>query len=104
MEIRLPESCSCSDHSRVAARVRFAALQHHNLVAPEQGDTGGHRLEVIEEDHALDAEMCADLRRADVPQNVRQARPLIDDWSGDADGGGFNDERLADVAGERVEN
>src|SRR4030095_2505456 len=91
------------DH-RVAARFRLTALQDHNFIAFEQGDAAGHRFEIVEECDAAHVQVSADFLRTDIPRDVRQACVLIDDRSGNSDGGGVDLERVADVAGERIED
>jgi hypothetical protein len=104
VQVCLSEPGPCSDHSRVAARVRLAALQDHDFVPFEQRHAGGHCFEIVEECNATHIEIRADFLRADIPQDVRQSCLLIDDGAGNTHGGGVDLERFADVALEGIED
>ena len=82
---RLAQTRAGGDHRGVAVRLPRPFLQDRKLVRLEHGDRRRHRLQIVQERQATEAEPLRDGARVDHPRHVGQARHVARDDARDAE-------------------
>ena len=90
MKQRFPQPGAGGDKRDVAASEGFAFLQRMQFVGLKQRHRVGHRLEVVEQPEASNANRVGDSMRVDLPRDVGQLRGVAEHRSRHAEAGGVD--------------